>query len=829
MMFANLLNFPSLPNFLSRQVRQARALTHALSMLILLLSVPLAVDVNAVELNAASTTKVNENNTFTSNNFENNSANSENDARVSPNLVISASDLPLMRAAINDAGRFATKYQALKTSVDQQMQLPITVPVPADGGGGYTHERHKQNYQLMFNAGLIYQISQGKQYADFVRDMLLAYAKLYPTLGLHPKRKVKSQNPGKFFWQSLNEAVWLVYSIQAYDLIYNALSSSDIATIEGNLLKPVALFLSEGQPSTFNKVHNHGTWATAGVGMAGYVLNEPEWVEKALFDLQKSGKGGFLRQLEQLFSPQGYYNEGPYYQRYALMPFITFAQAIDNNQPEREIFGYRDGIILKAITTTIELSYNGLFFPINDAIKSKGIDTIELVNGVTLAYGLTGNTGLLDIAKQQNQIVLSGNGLKVAKALDQRLTTPYQYQSIAFGDGATGNEGALVIMRQHSKRERSEQGQTLLFKPAAQGLGHGHFDKLTWQFYDGGNEIVSDYGAARFLNVEAKFGGRYLPENKSYAKQTVAHNTLVVDEQSHFNSKVSVGNANHPELLFFETTETTETSATLNVSEHGKVQQSKAQNSKTKATVASAEIKTAYQDADLKRTLALITLKTSTGAEKPLALDVFSVTSKKSRQFDLPLHYQGQLIDTNFERQAFTESLSPLGKSNGYQHLWLTAQAMPAKGIAQVTWLNDNGKFYTQTSIADGDTQALFTRLGANDPHFNLRNEAGFIYRKKQAKAHIFVSVLEPHGQYNPAQEFTVSATAQVSGLIHKVDGELDLVEVQLVSGERFLIAINQAHQLTPKNRKTRFNYNNNDYQTNGRLSVIQLQNLGSA
>ena len=29
--------------------------------------------------------------------------------------------------------------------------------------------------------------------------------------------------------------------------------------------------------------------------------------------------------------------------------------------------------------------------------------------------------------------------------------------------------------------------------------------------------------------MEPKFGGRYLPENGSYAKQTVAHNVVVVD------------------------------------------------------------------------------------------------------------------------------------------------------------------------------------------------------------------------------------------------------------------------------------------------------------
>ena len=192
-------------------------------------------------------------------------------------------------------------------------------PFLEDGGGGYTHERHKKNYQLMYNAGIIYQISQDDKYANYVRDMLLEYAKLYPTLGLHPKRKMDSQNPGKFFWQSLNEAMWLVYTIQAYDLIHDSLSAEHIKTIEDDLLRPVSLFTSVGQPSTFNKVHNHGTWATAGVGMAGLCIRRARVGRKiAVYDLEKSGKGGFIKQLEMLFSPQGYYNEGPYYQRFAL-------------------------------------------------------------------------------------------------------------------------------------------------------------------------------------------------------------------------------------------------------------------------------------------------------------------------------------------------------------------------------------------------------------------------------------------------------------------------------------------------------------------------------
>ena len=46
----------------------------------------------------------------------------------------------------------------------------------------------------MYNAGIIFQISQESKFADFVSNMLLEYAELYPTLPLHPARKMKSQN-----------------------------------------------------------------------------------------------------------------------------------------------------------------------------------------------------------------------------------------------------------------------------------------------------------------------------------------------------------------------------------------------------------------------------------------------------------------------------------------------------------------------------------------------------------------------------------------------------------------------------------------------------------
>ena len=710
-------------------------------------------------------------------------------AGTSPSLVETTADVASMRSAIKHEGQFKRTFVANKASVDQQIAQAITVPMPKDGGGGYTHERHKKNYKLMYDAGMMYQLTNDVNYANYVRDMLLTYADIYPTLPLHPKRKMGKQNPGKLFWQSLNEAMWLVYTSQAYDLILSTLNKQEKEKIEKGLFRPIVKFLSVDSPETFNKVHNHGTWTTAAVGMTGYVLGELEWVEQALYGLDKSGKGGFLIQLDELFSPQGYYNEGPYYQRFALLPFVTFAKAIQTNQPERKIFEYRDGIVLKAIDATIQLSYNKLFFPINDAIKSKGIDTIELVNGVAVAYGLTKNAGLLDIAKQQDQILLTGDGLKVAQALDNKLEQPYQFKSVAFGDGNDGKQGALVIMRQNVSGE-----QAVLFKPAAQGLGHGHFDKLTWQFYDRGEEIVSDYGAARFLNVEAKYGGRYLPENSTWAKQTIAHNTVVVDEKTHFNGNVKKGNANHPELLFFEKDEN--------------------------ITISSASIDSAYKDVSLKRTMALIKLPKE---NKSFVVDVFEAASKNKHQYDLPVHYKGHLISTNFELDTQLTSLPVLGKENGYQHLWLKAQAQPKSGLSQITWLNDNGRFYTNSSIMDGDSSLIFTQIGANDPLFNLRNENAFINRKTKSKNHTFVNVLEPHGEYNPSKEFTIGAVSKVQKLSHKKVKNIDVVAISLEGNKRYLLAFNSAKNVKA-NQPNTFSFNGSTYQFDGRFKFFEIK-----
>ncbi|RFB03845.1 alginate lyase family protein [Parvularcula marina] len=703
-------------------------------------------------------------------------------AMAQPSLILTENGVDAIQATKEHPPLFAKAYRQAETRFARSIRDGLIVPVPTDPGGGYTHERHKENYKIIHDAGLLYQFTGEQKYLDHAEAYLLAYADMYTDLPLHPERK--NQAPGKLFWQSLNEAVWLVYSIQGYDAIRDDLSPQSRERIETDLLRPMAEFLSTESPETFRKIHNHGTWAAAAVGMTGYALGDPELVERSLMGLDKDGTSGFLAQLDQLFSPDGYYTEGPYYQRYALMPFVLFGQAIENNEPDRKIFEYRDGILLKAITSTVQQSYGGKFFPINDAIREKGLDTIELVYGVAAAYSLTGDKGLLSIAEQQGVTVLTGDGLNVATSVANGDAEPFSYETMILSDGPDGNQGGLAILRMG----KGDDAQTVVAKHTSQGMGHGHFDKLALILYDGGQEILTDYGAARFLNVPSKDGGRYLPENTSWAKQTVAHNTVVVNETTHFDGDWERAQESWPTIRFFETSD--------------------------KVNIVSSTISDAYPDTDLTRTSLQIS---ADDTRAPLLVDVFDVAAPKRSTIDLPFYFSGQLTDTDLPLQRYNARQTALGDKNGYQHLWTEAVADTPDGHSLFTWLNKD-RFYTYHSLTSDAGEARIVRIGANDPNFNLRSQQGIMIRLKDSKTARFISVFEPHGTYDPAQEFTVESESQITSLQSTHKNRASLIRIEFSGGEALVIGLAEE----PSDKKHTLTHDGRTYSWTGFYKIFR-------
>ena len=186
-----------------------------------------------------------------------------------PCLLLTQSEVTAIKDGVGKYPLFTSAFEEAKQDVERALAEPLNVPVPQDAAGE-THERHKQNYRTMQRAGILFQVTRDERYARFVHDMLLKYAELYPTLKRHPQ--AINNDGGRLFWQTLNETVWLVNTAEAYDCVYDWLTPKDRKTIETNVFRPIAKFFIEEHAETLDRIHNHGTWMSASIGMLGYVL-----------------------------------------------------------------------------------------------------------------------------------------------------------------------------------------------------------------------------------------------------------------------------------------------------------------------------------------------------------------------------------------------------------------------------------------------------------------------------------------------------------------------------------------------------------------------------
>jgi oligo-alginate lyase len=540
--------------------------------------------------------------------------------------------------------------------------------------------------------------------------------------------------------------------------VYNYLTAAERKTIETGAFKPEVDFFTNELKDWFNLIHNHAVWATAGVGIIGIATNNQHYIDMAVKGTEKDGKSGFIALMDNLFSPDGYYTEGPYYTRYAILPYAVFANALNNSKPSLKIFQHRDKILQKALLTCVQqTNINGSFFPLNDALKDKDYTSNELVTCINLFWPVYGaDDNLLPVAQKQSRVMLNKGGVAIAAALAGNKNIPeyLSYKSFESKDGVDGSRGGVSIFRQGKGAGLT----SLLFKYTSHGLSHGHYDKLGIMLYDKGNEIITNYGSVRFIGVEQKYGGRYLPENKKYAMQTIAHNTVVMDETSHFNGIEDTAQQYHSVKLF-------------------------SSFSNPAVQVVAARESNAYKNTQLQRTLYMLELP---GGNRMVA-DIFNVQSDKVHKYDLPFQYNGSLISTSVKYQSNDKKLEPLGKKNGYQFLWKEASGMAADTTVQLTFLNNN-TYYTISALVQDTAEIVFTRTGASDPNFNLRREPAFIVRKT-GRNQSFINVIEIHGKFDPVYEFSSNAYPSVKQIkLLQQDDDYAVAEI-MVGGKRLLIA----------------------------------------
>lgn len=676
-----------------------------------------------------------------------------------------------------------------KHIIEMDGYLTHPIETPGQGGaGGYEHNKHKENCYFIDLAGSLFQFTGEEKYARFAADQLLRYADCYKSFDF--QLQYNTNPPGRLFHQILNEHIWLLNASLGYSCISSWLTEKQRGHIIEDLFLPMLEMFTIEYDYDFDRIHNHGLWAVAAVGICGMAIGEEKYVDMSVQGLDGTGQtGGFLAQLDNLFSPSGYYMEGPYYHTFAIRPVCVFAEALHRHRPELDIFNHKNGVIGTTIQSLLATAYpNGQFPALNDASRTKNTSDPSVLMAVSLCFKhFHEDTVLLGMAKIQKGVWLHPNGLELSKAVAkvEKKKSPH-WKSVEMTDGPDGERGANAFMRMNGAEGDTTQ---LVMDYGQHGEGHGHFDTLGISLFNRGQVVLQDYGFCRWVNVEPKFGGRYLAENRAYARQTIAHNLVAVDQQCQNAGDVSRADEKWGTPHFFA-----------------------GDNENLQAVSAFAD--NFYTGVEQQRSLVL--LKTPELPE-PLLIDLFRLSSKQTHQYDYSLHLEGQIVDTNFKCHPNSE-LHPLGSDCGYQHLWDVSRGKPIDK-AKISWLQGSS-FYTWLGACGDDAEIIFTRIGANDPEFNLRSESGFILRQRGSD-HLFASVLETHGYFSEASEICTDATSKLTDITVIGSNSIgSVIEVLGLESPLIILVSNQRDVTADTDHQLEFD--NKTYRWKGFLAVEQ-------
>ncbi|MBI3923639.1 MAG: heparinase II/III family protein [Armatimonadetes bacterium] len=537
-------------------------------------------------------------------------------------------------------------------------------------GAIYTDERTNAAYRTILNNRLehslydlavAYALTQDDKYVVPVREALLKWAKAFPTLERHDRwgrRGLLAVVGGKRYAQHLDEAVSAILLAKVYDLVVDSkvFSATDRQTIEQSFLGATVREIQKYQLFVDPKgLNNHITWFNAAYANVGLALGDESLMRDAVY-----GKHGLLYQLQSSVTDDGLWYEGTIaYHFYAL-------SAIQETLSALRRVGWdlsRNPRLKSLYQGPIQMAYpDGSFPVINDS------DPAQLGN----------------------------------YAAFYRFAADY-FKDPTFEPHANPSSGGAFIRQQPKSAAMKSSGLVALRRGSGAGAvcamidygihggHHGHPDKLNLVLYALGREVVLDVGRITYS----------VPEYETWARTTVAHNTVVLDRK---NQEATEG-----QLLDFRNTK--DYAECLCVS------------------------KGAYPGFTLKRCLVL---------GDAWLVDVLAVSGDHSVTMDWLLHARGDLAPGLAGGRELTGKPLPtgaLGRDNGYQHLtdlkeWECSES-PVLRFAQ-----PDGKVLSVHCLESVPT-SIYTGNGIGH---NLGDRVPFVLRRREAAETCFVTVYDLSG-----------------------------------------------------------------------------------
>jgi hypothetical protein len=448
-----------------------------------------------------------------------------------PSLLVTRQELADMKAA-------AEKYEWAKTALagflkGAERRLEHPVPIPDRGGGWYhwyacpkdgaglkpvdlTHHKCPkcgavytgepydtvaimgEHNKLAANArdfGLAYALTGRPEFAKRAKAILVGYADRYAGYEMHDVRGPSTRNSaGKVGPQTLDESVWLIPVAQAYDFVVDTMSQAEQQHIEKDLLRAAVAVIQRNNAG----ISNWQSWHNAAIGAVAFALRDKELADAAI-----NGKSGFQFQMENSVTDDGFWFEGSWgYHYYALSSHLQLTE-----------MAVRSGMDLYRNPRYKGLYEVSMLFMAPNRILPAFHDG-HLANGLA-------SPSYYEVAYRRWHDPMFAWAIHQRKrGWDSLLRgtpdVPEQDQPAQKSVNFTGLGWAVL------RSGTSRDGMYLALDYGPHGGGHGHPDKLGFSFYGLGDFLAHDPGCVAYG----------LPIHGEWYRQTISHNTVVVNRRS---------------------------------------------------------------------------------------------------------------------------------------------------------------------------------------------------------------------------------------------------------------------------------------------------------
>ena len=530
---------------------------------------------------------------------------------------------------------------------------------------------------------LAYVLSDEQKLADAAAAILKAYVKVFPGYSI-------ASFKGKATDSTLGEVQWAASACAAYDLIYNsgALTDADKAAIETQVLKESAEVM---------RICNHAyrsNWriaATGGVGVVGFTIGDRGLLEEALNGHRDEAgrlvRDGFVQQMAWSMLADGvYYERSLGYTSICMLFYHWFLEAarhsgVDLWHAEFEGLDHDAGVDTdrrreqrgtKSFRSYLDAMCHRTFGDGSTAkVGNDGGGRLSRSTYWAAAWRAYGDPKFASMFRRglESQV---GDPLELMFVSPEMPAGEFDL-SVDARIGLNGTHtnactllpsGGFAILRQ--SEEKNAAAVAITFGEYANA--HSHPDQLSVVVYANGRTMTPDM-------KDHSYGHE---GHGQWAKHTIAHNTVTVDEVSQYpqgdSEDVWVGDTKERpafgRLVFFHPGE--------------------------QLRAVRAETDSVYPSVKLDRTVVMV---------DSVVVDFFRCTSAHEHQYDYALHIDGEPADGSVEFGEVEDA--PPSQRLGYRHLIDVRRAALDGPSAQLAFANAEGGQQLRLALLGGPAELI--------------------------------------------------------------------------------------------------------------------------